>query len=207
MNHAKTFLLAAAVGVTLGSNSAAFANEEDDAVRLCERQISDTYDVNKFHNVWAEPQGHHKFKVHGNVKYQHDKHPFDCVVKRGYVQSFHYNGPHPGLAGDNDGMSDNAKKALAVGAGLAIVAALANTAKDKGYSQTHMQDDCADALTHRMRNDHHDSARFSITRSELKGDILSGEGNVRWGHDRPNHVEFSCLFQNHRVDDTNYVLY
>lgn len=207
MKHSKTLLLAGVAALALGSYSTAFANEEDEAVRICERYISDEFGVDKFRNVWAEPKGHHKFKVHGNVKYQHDKHPFDCVVKRGHVKSYHYNGPHPGLAGDDDGMSDNAKKALAVGAGLAIVAALANAAKDKGHGQTHMEDDCAEALAHRMRDDHHDSARFSITSSKLDGDILSGEGNVKWGHARPNHVEFSCLFQDHRVDDTNYVLY
>ena len=49
-------------------------------------------------------------------------------------------------------------------------------------------------------------ADFIINNSELNDDILSGEGRVKWGHARPNHVEFSCLFQDHRVDDTNYVL-
>ena len=208
MKYPKTLTLAAAVALAFCSYSTAFASEEDDAVQACTLHMRDTFGLNEFRSLWVEPLGHHKFKVHGKVKYDHQKHPFDCVVKRGHIKSYHYNGPRPGLADhDDDDKSDTAKKVLAVGAGLAIAAAIAKAAQEQGSEKTHMEDDCREALAHRMREDHHDSASFSISRSELKGDILSGEGNVRWGHARPNHVEFSCLFQDHRVDDTNYVLY
>jgi hypothetical protein len=204
MKFVTTTAFSAVLIAALSAHSTAFANE-DEAVRLCEQTISDTYNVDKFRNVWAEEKGNHKYKVHGNVKYQHDKHPFDCTVKRGHVKSYHYDGPHPGLADDAD--NDTAKKVLAIGAGLAIAAALAKAASDDGNDQTHMEDDCREALASRMREDHHDSADFTIKKSKLDGDILSGEGKVRWEHEQPNHVEFSCLFQDHRVDDTNYVLY
>lgn len=205
MRPSTTLTVAGAVALALGVHSAAFANEEDEAKRACERQIEDSYDVDTFRNVWAEERGNHKYKIHGDVKYQHDRHPFTCVVKRGHVRSYHYDGPHPRLADDDD--DDAAKAAAAVGVGLAIAAIIAKTAADEGSEKTHMEDECQEVLAHRMASDHHDSAEFRITSSELDGDILNGEGDVRWAHAGPNRVQFSCLFQDHRVDDSNYVLY
>jgi hypothetical protein len=196
--------VASAVALALGLHAAAFANnQEDEAIRACKGQIEDSYDVDTFRNVWAEERGNHKYKIHGDVKYDHDRHPFTCVVKRGHVRSYHYDGPHPGLADDND----TAKAAAAVGVGLAIAAIIAKTAADEGSDKTHMEDECQEVLSYRLAADHHDSATFRITSSELDDDILNGEGNVRWEHAGPNRVQFSCLFQDHRVDDSNYVLY
>ena len=210
MKHSKILALAGTAAVGLCAHSAALASE-DEAVRLCEQQITNAYKVDKFHNVWAEQTGHHKYKVHGNVKYNHDKHPFDCVVKRGQIRSYYYDGPHPGLADNNEDV--DVGTALAVGAGLAIVAAIAGSLADDGGSapateKTYLEDECHEALERRMRDDHHESAEAKLKTSELGHGSLSGEGKVKWSHSRPNHFTYTCEFDNRNlVSDSSYVLY
>ena len=82
--------LSRALLVTLGMSlpSYSVASEQERAERICQEKIRDVYGVNKFRNVWAERLGNHKFKVHGKVKNQHERYPFDSKVKRGRVKSY-----------------------------------------------------------------------------------------------------------------------
>jgi hypothetical protein len=118
----------AAVVLSLTLPVGATASDLDDAQRLCQDRIREVYGVSKLRDVWAEQIGNNKFKVYGKVKADNQLYPFDCKVKHGQVQSYAYDGPH-GRPKDDD--NSKLGTAVAVGAGLAIIAAIA--AMDNPY--------------------------------------------------------------------------
>ena len=193
------------------------ASEENEAKRLCKNQIRGTYGITEFRDVWTEQVGNHKFKVHGKVKVDHAKYPFDCKVKRGHIKSYAYNGPNPRYRehkGDDD---SHLGTALAVGAGLAIVAALAasadNDKHDDKTSQLHVQktvleDECHDALQYRIRDEHNYTARVVMKDSRVEGHKLIGEAKVKYDSGHPHHANYTCHFDNRgRLMDSQYHLY
>jgi len=204
-------VLGATISLALALPNAGLASEEENqAIKLCESKILDVYKVDKFRHVWAEQVGNHKFKVHGKVKYEGDKHPFDCKVKHGNIKSYHYDGPHPAL-NENDDVSVGT--ALAVGAGLAILAAVAAQSdddQDSGLSgkKSVLEDECLEALSYRLRDERHHTADVRIKSSKLDGRTLTGEAKVYYGHERPHHANYTCHFdRNGRVHDSQYYLY
>lgn len=202
----------AGTAVTLGLawSSAAVADEYDTAVRLCEAKIRDVYHVSEFRDAFAEREGNHKFMVHGKVKRDGKKYPFDCKVKNGHVKSYHYDGPH----GHGDKDDSNLGAALAIGAGLAIVAAIAASAHDKDdkgdshINKAMAEDDCHDELVYRMRAERHGRADVTLSTAKLHGRDLSGEGRVRFEQGRPHRFTYTChLDRTGRVSDSSYLLY
>jgi hypothetical protein len=195
---------------------AASAADLYEAQRLCEDRIRDVYGVSKVRDVWAEQVGNDKFKVYGKVKADNQLYPFDCKVKHGQVQSYAYEGPHGRHKDDDDSKLGTA---VAVGAGLAIVAALAaSQSKDGGQSrspgatfgrsQTALEDDCHDAVEARVRHDQERWARVAFRNSRVSGDQLSGQANVTYGDRQPHLATFTCYYDDYgRVVDSSYQLY
>jgi hypothetical protein len=187
-----------------------------EAQRLCEDRIRDVYGVSRLRDVWAEQVGNDKFKVYGKVKADNQLYPFDCKVKHGQVQSYAYEGPHGRHKDDDDSKLGTA---VAVGAGIAIVAALAaSQSKDGGQSrspdashgrsQAALEDDCHDAVEARVRHDQERWARVAFRNSRVSGDQLSGQANVTYGDRQPHLATFTCYYDDYgRVVDSSYQLY
>ena len=114
----------------------AMASEEDRAIRLCESKIEDVYGVSNIRRISNEREDNHNFTVHGKVRYDDHEYNFNCKIKNGNVKSYAYNGPHKRHNDDDD--DTNMGAVVAVGAGLAILAAIAvsqdgaNDEPDKG---------------------------------------------------------------------------
>lgn len=201
-----------AIALLASLPASAFASEQDDAIRLCQDQISQIYAVNDFHHVWADQEGNHKFIVNGKVKYENQKYPFNCKVKNGQVKSYAYDGPHPNHPKD----SNNVGKAVAVGVGLAIVAAIASQAsKDDSSSkaslpvdQSILEDECHEALQYRMRDEHYQIRNIRLKSSRVDGHTLTGDGKAHMNDDPPSHFTYTCYFNNQgRIADSRYHLY
>ena len=205
--------LSLALLVTLGMSlpSYSVASEQERAERICQEKIRDVYGVNKFRNVWAERLGNHKFKVHGKVKIHHERYPFDCKVKRGRVKSYAYHGPNPRHDDHDD---NNLVPALAIGAGLAIVAAIAASDDDSSHDKSSLpvqksvlEDDCHDELQYRIRDEHDHRASVHMRDARTDGHDLKGHANVKYGG-RAHHANFTCHFYgNGRIKDAQYYLY
>lgn len=206
---------ALAVSLCLLLPGAAIASEEDRAKQLCRDKIRDVYGESNFHQVWGEQVGNHKFKIHGKVKVDDHKYPFECKVKHGHIKSYAYHGPHSRHR-DHEGDDDsNLGTALAVGAGLAIVAALAASQGDGGSKSSQLQvsksvleDDCHDALQYRIRDEHDYTARVHLSNSRIEGHDLVGDARVKYDREHPHHATFRCHFDSRgRVMDSQYHLY
>jgi hypothetical protein len=189
----------------------AFASEQDDAVRLCQDQIRQVYGVNDFRHVWADQRGNHKFIVQGKVRRENHQYPFNCKIKRGQVKSYAYDGPHDKHADDGSDLG----KAVAVGVGLAIVAAIASQAgKDDASSgsqlpkQSVLEDECHDNLQYRMRDEHYSIRNVRLRNSRLEGRTLTGDGAAIADDRRRNRFTYTCYFnESGHVVDSRYHLY
>jgi hypothetical protein len=195
----------------------AMASEEDRAIQLCESKISNVYGVSNFRHVSSEREGNHKFLVHGKVRYDDHKYNFNCKVKHGEIRSFAYNGPHKRHQDDDDD-DNNVGAIVAVGAGLAILAAIAASQSDdndesgKGstltVSKSVLEDDCHDTLQYRIRDEHDYSARVNIKDSRIDGHDLVGNAKVKYDRDDPQHATYTCHFDSRgRVLDSSYYIY
>lgn len=194
----------------------ATASEEDRAVQLCEAKIKDEYGVSNFRHVSSEREGNHKFLVHGKVRYDDHKYNFNCKVKHGEVRSFAYNGPHQRHRDDDD--DSNVGAVVAVGAGLAILAAIAASQSDDNHesgkgstltvSKSVLEDDCHDTLQYRIRDEHNYTARVNIKDSRIDGHDLVGNAKVNYDREDPQHATYTCHFDSRgRVMDSSYYLF
>ena len=210
--------LATAVALFLALPASAFGSEFEDAQRLCQDKIREVYGVSHLRDVWSEQIGNHKFKVYGKVRHDDQLYPFDCKVKHGQVQAYAYEGPH---GRHKDGGDSKLGTAIAVGAGLAIIAAIAasqsgdgdksksgGTTSSHGRSKTAIEDDCHDAVEARVRHDQERWARVAIRNTHTGGDQLFGEATVTYGDRKPHLATFTCYLDNYgRVVDSSYQLY
>lgn len=227
----RIMLLAAPAAMLIGS--AAQADKQDRAIRECKRSISDAYGVSKFRNVFAEPVGHDRFRVYGKIKARGNRYPFSCRVKRGWVQSYSYAGPHNRY--DHDYYEDEHKtRNIAIGVGLAALAAAAIAASSgsqandtetespesgSGHDKTkpghnldknHLEDECGEELGGRIRREHDGVHRIAFNQSQIEGNgsRLSGSGYIQWQQHQPSALEFSCSFDSSgRVTDSSYSFY
>jgi hypothetical protein len=209
--------VAAAVSLSFLLPGAAVASEEDRAEQLCEQKIRDVYGVSNFRHVWGEKVGNHKFKIHGKVKVDDHKYPFNCKVKNGRVKSYSYHGPNPRYRDHGDDDDSDLGTALAVGAGLAIVAALAASQADDSerskssrlqVKKSVLEDECHDTLQYRIRDEHNYTAQVHLQNSRVEGHDLVGDVKVKYDGDHPHHATFTCHFDSRgRVMDSRYHLY
>jgi len=216
MSRSRLSVMLVALLVSLAGNAQA---TEEQAIQACQDRMRSEYDVNKFRNVFAERSGNHKYRVYGKVKIRGDRYPFSCRVKRGDVRSYSYNGPH----GDRH---KNSEKNLAIGVGLAALAAAAIIASNKNSNENagfesawdtnspvdkeYLEDECHDTLASRIRHEHDDVKRVRLNSSQLghQGRKLTGRGHIRWDYGHPSELEFMCQFdRNGRVIDSYYSYY
>lgn len=208
-------LMAAATWALLFS-SVTMASQNDNVERQCKSKIRNVYGVNNFRNVWTETLGNHKFKVHGQVKFNNHKYDFNCKVKNGNVKSYAYDGPHDRHRDNDD--NDNVGAAIAVGAGLAILAAAAASQADKNnghnnssspqVSKSVLEDECHDMLQYRIRDEHDYTARVTLRESTLNGRRLTGDAKVKYDRGHPHHANYTCHFDSRgRLMDSEYNLY
>lgn len=222
MSNTSISVVASALSLCLLLPGAAMASEEERAESLCKNKIREVYGVDKFRHVWAERLGNHKFRVHGKVKMQDHKYPFDCKVKHGHVKSYAYHGPNPRHREHDDDDDTSLGTALAVGAGLAIVAALASSqSSDSGGNSSNssktsnlpvkksvLEDDCHDTLQYRIRDEHNYTARVQLQNSRIEGHDLVGDAKVKYDGEHPHHATFTCHFDSRgRVMDSRYHLH
>ena len=214
MRHCALVPLSAALALALALPVSAIAAEVDDAQGLCQDKIREVYDVSKLRDVWTEQVGNHKFQVHGKVKANDQLYPFECKIKHGQVQSYSYDGPHDRHGDDNSG---NLGKAVAIGAGLAIVAAIVASQAGDGdkdgtstlnVQKSVLEDDCHDALESRIRYERNGSAQVALKHTQVNGRDLTGEARVTYYDESPNRGTFTCHFDKHgRLLDSSYQLY
>jgi len=185
----------------------ALANEPDRARQECKEKITEVYGLKKFQNAHIEKTGNHKFQVYGQVRYDHHWYDYNCKVKQNRVKSYAYSGPH----GRNN---DDVETALAVGAGLAIAAALIASSnndsdgKDLPVSKSALEDDCHDILQYRIRDEHDRTASVRMQESHLKGRNLSGKASAKYHDGRPNKVKYTCHFDGKgHIVDSSYTLH
>lgn len=218
MHHLTVSILSIAVSVSLALPGAALASEEHKAKNLCKAKIHSVYGVSDMRQVWGEQVGNHKFKVHGQVKMDHQTYPFNCKIKNGHVKSYSYDGPHPHHAERHDKDDDDDSSlgtVLAVGAGLAIVAALASQSNDGDDNKSSLpvqksmlEDDCHDMLQYRIRDEHDYTARVHLNSSNIEGHDLVGKANVKYERKHAQRASFTCHFDhNGRLKDSSYHLY
>ena len=193
----------------------ALADEYDQATKACKNKINSVYAVSKFRNVHADQVGNHKFQVYGKVRRNDRGYPFNCKVKNGRVASYHYDGPHGHGSKKDD---DDLGTALAVGAGLAIIAAVAASQNKSGnssgspsnitVSKSVLEDNCHDMLRYRIRDEHHYTAEVKMRSSRVEGNTLVGTARASYAGEQPHQVEYTCyLDPQGRVMDTRYHLY
>ena len=203
--------VSAALLVTVLLSPVAFAAEEDRAKDLCKAKIEDVYGVNKFRNTLTERLGNHKFQVDGEVRFDHHSYDFQCKIKQGNVKSYSYGGPD---RRHND--DDDIGTAIAVGAGLAIIAAIAASSDDDKHSarqelpvaKTILEDDCHDMLQYRIRDEHDYTARVTLKEASLSGHDLTGDAKVKYDRGSPHHATYTCHFDGSgRLKDSSYHLY
>lgn len=192
----------------------ASASEEHDARKLCKHKITEVYGVSQFSELLTDQLGNHKFKIQGKVKAGNHKYPFNCKVKNGYVKSYAYDGPHDRHPQSRDDDDDNIGAAIAVGAGLAIIAAIAASSDDSHGSsnistnQTVLEDDCHDMLQYRIRDEHDGTATVRMKSSQLNGRDLKGEIKVKYLRRNDQRGSYTCHFtKNGQLTDSSYHLY
>ena len=218
MKNVMGSVVAGLVALGLLFPGVSMASEEDRAKQLCKDKIRDTYGLSHLRNVWGEKVGNHKYKIHGQAKVDNHKYPFNCKIKRGHVKSYAYSGPNPRYRDhDDDDDDSNLGTVLAVGAGHAIVAAVAasqdgggDTGKPSGLpvSRSVLEDDCHDALQYRIRDEHHYTAQVKMENAQTKGHDLVGNAKVKYDGRHPNHATFTCHFDSRgRLMDSRYHLY
>lgn len=201
-----TLLLASVTAMLVMSTAA--ADEPGRAKEECKEKITSVYGLKKFQHTSVERTGNHKFQVHGQVRYDHHWHDFQCKVKRDQVKSYAYDGPHGHNKDD-----DNVGTALAVGAGLAIAAAVIAASddgddKDLSASKSVMEDDCHDILQYRIRDEHDRSAAVKMQEAHIKGRDLHGKAHVKYHDGRPHEVNYTCHFDNKgHIVDSSYTLH
>ena len=216
MNRECSLALAATMSMALLLPVASMASEQGNAEQLCKSQIRDAYGVSNFRNVWSETEGNHKFRVHGQVKMDNHKYDFNCKIKHGNVKSYAYDGPHQRHSDKDD--DSGIGTAVAVGAGLAINAALAasqagddkhrDTSSSRPVSKSVLEDDCHDMLQYRIRDEHDYTARVTLKDSKIEGHYLVGDAKVQYDRERPHHATYTCHFDSRgRVQDSRYHLY
>lgn len=216
MRYPLSIVLSATLVLPLVLPALAFASDASYAQQLCEDKIRDVYGVSKLRDVWTDQIGNSKFKVYGKVKANSQLYPFDCKVKHGQVQSYAYEGPHDRHKDDDD---RKVGTAVAVGAGLAIIAAIAasqsgdnekskSSGASHGRSQAALEDDCHDAVESRVRHDQERAARVTLRNSRVSDDQLFGEATVTYGDRQPHLATFTCYLDSYgRVVDSSYQLY
>ncbi len=216
MNKKISNMLAVGIMLTLTLPLPAIASEENRAKKLCKSKIEDVYGVNNFRNVWSEREGNHKFRIHGQVKTHNHKYDFNCKIKHGNVKSYAYDGPH-NRHRDNDDDS-NIGTVVAVGAGLAIIAALAasqggaddshDTNPSLRVSKSVLEDECHDMLQYRIRDEHDYTARVSLKDARIEGHDLVGDAKVKYDREHPQYATYTCHFDSRgRMMDSRYNLH
>jgi uncharacterized membrane protein len=216
MNRKTSNRLAAVMLLIVLLPLSAMASEQDSAKELCKAKIEDVYGVNNFRNVWSERDGNHKYRVHGQVKFDNHKYDFNCKIKHGNVKSYAYDGPHNQHNDKND--DNNIATAVAVGAGLAISAALAvaqasaddhsDTRSSLPVSKSVLEDECHDMLQYRIRDEHDYTARVSLKDGRIEGHDLVGDAKVQYEREHPHHATYTCHFDSRgRLMDSRYNLY
>jgi hypothetical protein len=111
----------------LGLSSPAFAYDENDAIRDCNKRMKSEYNLNDFRSESAQKlsgEGH-RFKVSGKTKVDGDKYDYSCDIKDRAVVSIAYNGPK------REGMKNSEKVAIGAAAAVATAIAVDAMTKDK----------------------------------------------------------------------------
>jgi len=110
------FATAAVLG--LGIPAAAFAYDEDDAIRDCNNRLRDEYGLSDFRHESAKKLADksHSFRVSGKTKVDGDKHGYECDITDRHVTSVRYDGPEPEGLGTAEKLAIGAAAAIAVGA-------------------------------------------------------------------------------------------
>jgi hypothetical protein len=216
MNRKSLNRLAAVMMLGLLLPLTAMASGEDKAIQVCKSKIQDVYGVSNFRHVSSERVGNHKFMVYGKVKVDDHKYNFNCKIKNGNVKSYAYSGRHNR---DNDEDDDtNIGAVVAVGAGLAILAALAASQSDGGIdhadsstltvSKSVLEDECHETLQYRISDEHDHSARVNLKDSRIDGRNLVGNAKVKYDREHPQHATYTCHFNSRgRLLDSSYHLY
>lgn len=131
-NLPATVLTAAVAVSAMALSGTAFAYNEKDAIRDCNKRMRAEYGLTDFRHERAEQlmDSEHHYKVTGKSKVDGEQYPYDCEIKKRHVTAINYDGKKPEGLGTAE--------TLAIGAAAAIGTAIAVDAmtKDKDKAET-----------------------------------------------------------------------
>lgn len=161
-------------------------------------------------DVRVEETGHHSYIVTGKVEGKHDRdHRFNCRIEHKEVVSWKVG------SGRDDDKSD--RKALAIGAGivgLAAIAAIAANNKDKDRDSAYddnrnqynsgrrspfddmnyLQNECKRMVRFHLNQDHGRVDNIEFKTADLDGRNLTGRGKVFFENERRRKIDYRCSF-------------
>jgi len=220
MTLKSNFGLALLLSTTLAAPNAFARYDASDAKHDCKREVTHDYRYHNAHNVHVEKTDKGRFRVKGKVKSTADNkdHKFTCKVRHREVVSWNVN-PH-GIGGDS---SDNDNTALAIGAGIVGLAALAAIASnDDEYSNSrndyqndrgddpfddinYLKKECNRTIWKHLNDDHSPVKSLHFNRVNLRHRELRGRGEVHFRDGEDRDLKFSCHFDRRgRVHDGDY---
>jgi hypothetical protein len=174
-------------------------------------------------DVRADETGQHSFNVTGKVTDRNDReHRFDCRIEHKEVVSWNVHSGHS----DSDKQKNKTGKALAIGAGIVGLAALAavianSKSNDKMHDENrtvynsgksnpfddmrYLRSECRRVVREHLVQDHGAVDDLDLDQANLNGRALSGDGRVSFESGGARKLTYSCNFdRGGNVYDGNY---
>ena len=214
---------ALALSMIFGS-APAFAYDASSAEGDCLRKVMNgDGGYRRAHETKTETTGRNTYKVEGLVQDQQDRnHRFMCRIESREVVSWKVDSD----VADGSKSSDNSK-ALAIGAGVLAVAAVAgiiaaNHKKEKDREDEQRRDydegrgqalddmdylkrECAREVRFHLERDHGDVRNLDLRYPNLNGRTLTGQGRVSFDRGGHRDLTYTCDFDRRgRIHDGHY---
>jgi len=194
---------------TLIASSSAYAYGDFNARMDCVGKVSGWGSgYSNPRDILVEKKGHNSYVVSGKVEDRHDRdHRFNCRIEHKEVVSWNVSSGH-----DDKDKSD--KKALAIGAGIvglaAIAAIAASNSNDGEHEQSrslyntgrgnpfddikYLQNECRRVVRQHLAEDHGRVDDLDFKTADLDGRTLSGRGKVRFAYEGRHRIDYRCQF-------------
>jgi len=216
---------AVALSMAFGSTPA-FAYDASSAEGDCLRKVMNGDEgYRRAHETKTETTGRNAYKVEGLVQDQQDRnHRFMCRIESREVVSWKVDGDVA-----DGGKSSDTGKALAIGAGVLAIAAVAgimaanhkkDKERDREYEQRrdydegrgqalddmdYLKRECAREVRFHLERDHGDVRNLDLRYPNLNGRTLTGQGRVAFDQGGHRDLTYTCDFDRRgRIHDGHY---
>lgn len=191
--------------------TSAHAYNKESALTDCAAAVMNHGHSNYYsmHDTKVADKGYNNYNVTGKLLSKTDKntHPFKCKIRNREVINWHVQNAHKGS--DTD-------KAVAIGAGILAVAAIAAAANkdthkdhDKGASvfsdMPYLKRQCRKNIRHHIRVENEPVKKVRLDTARLHNRTLRGIGGVLFKRGGGSDISYSCKFdRNGRIYDGHY---